>query len=163
MFTGKYESNIIAQQLVAHYADHTIEGLELLSEVRGMEQEDDAGLRTDVADERARAVLLKLEEATRPDSGLALVHTPYIKSTGTSANPCPWEDSSGYSQTTGYHLKNVTTRDLLRHSMSIILGQRPLQAWAQHRACHRVQMVRRPRRSAVLQDKTSHRDRRSRG
>ena len=109
MFTGKYESNIIAQQLVAHYADHTIEGLELLSEVRGMEQEDDAGLRTGVADERAREVLLKLEEATRPDSGLAMVHPPNIKTTGTSTNPCPWEDSSGYSQTTGYHLKNVTT------------------------------------------------------
>ena len=101
-FTGKYESNLIAQQLVVHYADHTIEGLELLSEVR-LDQGDDASLSSDAADEKARAVLLKLEEAMRPDSGLALVHRPYQKSTMTmiSTNPCPWEDSSGYSQTTG--------------------------------------------------------------
>lgn len=100
--TGKYESNLIAQQLVAHYADHTIEGLELLSEVR-LDQGDDGSMRSDAAGERARAFLLKLEEAMRPDSGLALVHRPEKKATMTTIStiPCPWEDSSGYSQTTG--------------------------------------------------------------
>ena len=100
--TGKYESNLIAQQLVAHYADHTIEGLELLTEVR-LDQGDDASMRSDDAGERARAFLLKLEEAMRPDSGLALVHRPEKKATMTTIStiPCPWEDSSGYSQTTG--------------------------------------------------------------
>ena len=101
-FTGKYESNLIAQQLVVHYADHTIEGLELLSEVRSDEGED-ASLKLDAAEEKAQAVLLRLEEAMRPDSGLALVHRPEKKATMTTIStiPCPWEDSSGYSQTTG--------------------------------------------------------------
>lgn len=85
---------------MTHYADHTIEGLELLSEVRSDEGED-ASLKLDAAEEKAQAVLLRLEEAMRPDSGLALVHRPYQKSTMISTNPCPWEDSSGYSQMTG--------------------------------------------------------------
>ena len=106
---GKYESNLIAQQLVVRYADHTIESLELLSqmlEVR-LDEGEDARLRLDAVEEKAHKLLLKLDEAMRPDSGLALVHhppRPYEKSKRTAAiaeNPCPWEDSSGYSQTTG--------------------------------------------------------------
>ena len=109
LIAGKYESNLIAQQLVAHYADHTIESLELLSQMHEarLDEGDDARLRLDVVEEKAHKLLLKLEEAMRPDSGLALVHhqhRPHEKSKRTTAvaeNPCPWEDSSGYSQTTG--------------------------------------------------------------
>ncbi len=83
--------------MVLQYSDHSIESLQTLTELLDNDENGDS-------EERAHDLLSRLEEVTRPDSGLALVPS----TTSTSLKPAtaggtwPWEDSSGYSQATGY-------------------------------------------------------------
>jgi hypothetical protein len=83
--------------------------LEVLSDL--LESERAAAIlgesQSSEAEEKALRLISRLEEVTRPDSGLALA--PAVMSstrtvaTAASVQVCPWEeeDSSGYSQATG--------------------------------------------------------------
>ena len=112
--TGKYESNHTAHQLAANYSNLIVEALETLIELhlatrdrvesseeeksRHRSSEEEKSRHRSSAEVSARRLLLRLEGATRPDSGLSLL--PSSGARLHSRGSCAWEDSSGYSQTT---------------------------------------------------------------
>ena len=59
-----------------------------------------------LAENKAKKLLSKLESFARPDSGIVSApesaHNVFVAGTTNSASTSVWEESSGYSQNTGY-------------------------------------------------------------
>ena len=133
---GKYESNHTAKQLAINYADYIIESLEALVALTDSEMavtnytfgklsdehikpkswsinelsEKDllqkANDGRQLAENKVKKFLSKLESFARPDSGVISApessHNIFGVGTNNSSSTSVWEGSSGYSQNTGY-------------------------------------------------------------
>ena len=83
----------------------TIKSL-ISSEIPEKELLQQANESRHVAEEKAKKLLSKLESFARPDSGIVSApessHNAFASGASNSTSTSAWEESSGYSQNTGY-------------------------------------------------------------